>query len=465
MPESFQVFSDFVGSFRLTPPEDAAEYEHIQTSKVSWHSIADDRMVYAPEIWFQPHDQLSLAALQKKLSSWLARQGLPSDEESVGLTIVVLALLAEEKTDLVESLKELQRCIKTVDVIHFHVLPSLGGSGWEGTFNWSHFRFERLDASKLGYRCRKADANLLLQKASALDGSPSIRSPIFNRPTLDISDLFWRKQSPLMKAHGIAILQCMFQHTAALFADAMWDALEDALLLPYAISFHLFDLERIRYFPEAQTWTCMTGLGISEKHSWVGCSEFQPRLRIPKLDQAQRLFDKAESRFHFEKLPLSSLSPLITTVSRTLVRGTNHLSSQRIDESFLFQVIAIEQVFSETENTSKVVSSRTSLIAQFHLKQDWQKTFKHVSTVYDKRSRLVHSGKSVTQEDLLDAADLSSTVLRCLLRLALRPESHKEDFHKLWLKRLDYLIAGIEAGKPPSEADLIENGIIDSPTP
>jgi hypothetical protein len=463
MPESFKVFSNFASSFRLTKPRDDGAYEEANLSSIVWHCAETGEPRVFPSMWYLPASPLSIEALSKKLSKWLTSFGIAVGEDLAGMMLGVVALLIEDGKDLVSALHEIKACIKTVDTVHYHVLPSLSGDGWIGTLDWQGFIFARLDAQKLVYRCQKAQAPNHEKVVRALDGAPAVKSPIFKRAIVDISELFWRHKTPAIRRHRTDILEPYLQQCALLHIDAMWEALEDAFLFPFSVGYHVMNFQNIRSFPEAQTWTVYPHLGIDGKHSWVGRLDFWVKLRIPKFDQTQRVLDRAATKFRFEDFSKSSLCPLLQAVSRSVVRGVNHLSGQRVDEAFLFQIIAIEQVFSETKNTTDAISKRTALVSQSMLQMDWPKTVRHVSEIYGKRSGLVHDGNSVNQDDLLAVAELAHMVLRCLMRLCLRLESHQPGFQKIWLKRLDYLVAGMEAQKQPTEAELIENGIIDPP--
>jgi len=60
----------------------------------------------------------------------------------------------------------------------------------------------------------------------------------------------------------------------------------------------------------------------------------------------------------------------------------------------------------------------------------------------------------------LAANKLGIAVFRCLMHLCTTGDANKDGFHERWLKRLDLLVAGFEAEKPPSSAEMAENGIL-----
>ena len=151
------------------------------------------------------------------------------------------------------------------------------------------------------------------------------------------------------------------------------------------------------------------------------------------------------------------------------------MMGQRLDESFLLLIIAIEQVFSEREKTTQAVASRTAIAASRALisTTPQPRSTSPLSMMFGADSctkanlrqclrgfRYSYHGDNPT-EDRQAANALGEAVIRCLIRLCLLPGAEEEGFHERWLKRLDYLVAGIEAGKAPSDSELAENGLIE----
>ena len=432
----------------------------LYTPRLNRNGQTDDFTL--PEMWYRQETELSMAALEKKLSRWMAVRSLPASDDSLGAVLGILAAMIEDGTDLVSTLTEFETLIRTVDATHLYVLSGLVGSGgWGNQLTWQGFRFERLNGEALVTRCKKAGALLFAASASHLDGAPSFLSPIFKRTTFDFAELFWRRRSPAIQKHGVALLQAYFEAASDLHVDAMWRAIEDAFLLPDALGLHYFNFTELRWLPGAEVWTFYDGLGPDRIHSWIGKLISLHPIKVPKFDQAAIALEELEKRHQFPRLKASPLFPLLESVSRSLARSTGHLLGERVDESFLFLIIAIEQVFSEKEKTTQAVASRTAIVAHRHLGMDYATAKKHVADLYDARSRFVHQGKPATIDDRMSADELGAAVIRCLMRLCLMPAVTAEGFHEGWQRRLDYLVAGIEAGKQPSDADLVENGIID----
>lgn len=465
MPETFKVFSSLASDFRLSAPSssDGWECEVLASSMI--RQANELAFFDVPKLWWRANGELRLPALMKKLQRWLQSQNLPASDEIVKIMLGMIAVRTMDGVNLVSILQEMQEAVRAVDVVQIHMLSEEDTSEWIGSLEWAGFRLGPLDASKLAYRCRKAKSVRFEAQARELDGVKSVQSPSTKRTFLDWSDVCWRVRSSNIKRYGPTLLEYHHQYCAHIYAAAMWSELEDAWLIPQALGLHHFSVRDLEKMSGSSTWTILSGLGPSSVHSWIGTTANEEVIRRVDLEKTEAAVIRLADHHNFGALPKSSLFPLIRSVSRSLVRSTAHLLGDREDESFLFLVIAIEQVFSEKQNTTQAVVSRTAIVAHRFLNLSYKEAEKKVARLYDARSKLVHAGASVTTESLLEANDLGEIVLKCLLRLSCGPYAQEKNLHESWLKRLDYLIAGIEAGKPPSEADLIENGIIDSPTP
>lgn len=466
MNEIVKVFGTFASSLRLSPPPAGEEGWHEEElASMPIVQMEGPSTFDLPSIWWRSCGELRFSAFHKKLQRWLQSLQVPSSDAVVNIIIGMIAIRVSDGLSLEAILQELKNTIKKADVTHVHTLSDDTNLDWSNSMEWAGFRFESLDSSKLVHRCRKAKSDRFEKKALELNEVPSIHSPVVKQQMLDWLEVCWRVKSSNIKTFGVAFAEHYLQLCAKDYTEQMWEQLEDAWLLPQALGLHLFDLTTLRSMPGSNTWTCISRVGMSSALSWMGVSfnaELVNSLDLPRLE---RSIKNLSARYQFEAVQNSTLHPLIRGVSRSLVRSSSHMIGGRKDESFLFLIIAIEQVFSEKHNTTQAVVSRTSLVAHLFLKWSFQEAQKKVSRVYDVRSKLVHGGVSVVTEDLLEANDLGEAVLKCLLRLARSPRGQDQNLHESWLKRLDYLVAGIEAGKPPSDADLIENGIIDSPLP
>lgn len=424
-------------------------------------------MKQVPAIWFRPDEKLTPKALQTKLQKWLLRLGVVTDDKITGIVTSILALLSEDGHSLPESLQLLEQHVYEVDVLHWHVLPTLTGDGWQGSLKWEGFQFGRLDAQKLVYRCRKAQAMIHEKAAGALDGAPAVWSPILKRKVMDVGRLFWTLKSPAVQKHGASVLEAYLQCMTRLHVEAMWDTVEDAFLLPFALSYPFINLSALRSPAGAETWTCYSGIGLNGTQTWINRDIHLRTERMPRdLSQVQRLLDRTVQRYQIDQLTTSNLYGLLLQVSRSIARSNTHLWSARSDESFLFLIIALEQVFSEKQNTTKAVTRRTAMVVHRALDLTFEEAEKLAVRLYDRRSRLVHDGEvGVATDDLLPTSDFSAETLRCLARLCAKPESHTSDFHEKWLKKLDYMIAGIDAGSSPTDAALVEAGILELKNP
>lgn len=464
---SFHLFNSLVSSFRLSEPENLNEYENIKVSNHEWTEAETGKITQMPAVWYKPDGNLTPKALQEKLAKWISRRGIVVNNEIAGIMINLLALLSEDGHTLSETLDFMEQHVFEVDVQHCHLLPNLDGDGWNGALVWDEFEFGRLDCNKLINLCRVANAVTLEKSAASLDGAPGFWSPIFRRKIIDVGRLFWTLRSPAVAKYGENLLQSYLFQTASLHIDEMWDELEDAFLIPFGLSYPFIDLTALRVATAAESWTYYSGIGQNGAQSWIGKKISLSTLRMPKdLGPIQQRLDQTSQRYQIKQLNASSLYGLLVQVSRSIAKSNSHFWSSRRDESFLFLIIGLEQVFTEKLNTSKAITKRTALVTHRSLDLTFEEAEKLVKRLYDRRSRLVHDGVTgVIIDDLISARDLATETMRCLTRVCAQPESNNHGYQEKWLKKLDYLIAGIDAGSPPSDAALIEVGILKRKTP
>jgi hypothetical protein len=462
MSDSFEVFTDFVSSFRLSEPTDPSGFSRAEVSDITWMDPNSGVMTAMPAIWFRSDDRLTLKALQAKIQKWLLRLGIATDDKIEGIVTCIIALLSEDGHSLPKSIQLLEQHASEIDVLHWHVLPTKKEDVWQGSMEWDGFAFCRLDAQNLIYRCRKANAINHMTSAGALDGTPAILSPTMKRKILDIGRLFWSLRSLAVQTHGASVLDWYLNHTARLHVSAMWDDLEDAFLIPVALSFPVFNFSTLRSLAGAETWTCYSGIGKNGNQSWIGRGIQLNVVPMPHdLNQVQSLLDNVSKSFQIKEVVDSRLRGLMIQVCRSISRSNSHLWSLRRDESFLFLIIALEQVFSEKENTTKALTRRTAMVVHRALRLTFKEAEKLASRLYDRRCKLVHQGElGVTTDDLLSTRDFANETLRCLVQICARQNSQDPDFHSIWLRKLDYLIAGIDANCPPSETGLFDAGIL-----
>jgi hypothetical protein len=181
-------------------------------------------------------------------------------------------------------------------------------------------------------------------------------------------------------------------------------------------------------------------------------------------ERVPRVLRELRESYGFERFDDSPLHRSMKLFADFVARARRHEIDHHPNEALLHYVIALELIFGERQTIQKSVSERVGLITfrenrrSFEQQRDW------IDKIYNMRSRYVHDGIEVTDEEQIDQLRrLCEQTFRCLLRLqAAHPHRllKGENVLAAWLRELDYLVAGFGAGKQPAETQLAETFIL-----
>ena len=241
--------------------------------------------------------------------------------------------------------------------------------------------------------------------------------------------------------------------------------LEKKLLVAVALTGGVLDLAKLKHHPGICYISTYQKFGLEHSHGQVGMQYLQRGTALPGPSFAEKAFRSLDHCYKMSGLPLSPFCTLIQGIARSISRSWTHAYEGRLDEAFLFMIIALEQVFSERSATTQAVASRTAVVTYRALQKQFGEAQKMLLQLYDKRSRLVHGGKPVEYADFECANEVAKCVLETLLRLSCEladdSELDAETTHRDWLKKLDFIKAAIEAGESIEKELLSKCGILD----
>jgi hypothetical protein len=171
---------------------------------------------------------------------------------------------------------------------------------------------------------------------------------------------------------------------------------------------------------------------------------FCPIDQAPSVDYANidhRIPAKEEElrrKFSFTGLTNSEIYQTLGTYCRFVVKAKTYEDENRLDEAFLHYVIALDLLFGGKDESTQAVSRRTAMIVSRVLEESFQAMVKRMKTIYEKRSKYVHAGVSVSNQDMKLVQPVINEVLFCLLRLQAIPDNKAQGFVNAWLKTDTY---------------------------
>jgi hypothetical protein len=186
---------------------------------------------------------------------------------------------------------------------------------------------------------------------------------------------------------------------------------------------------------------------------------------VPEIDFAQAdrrypcVFEELKTAYGFEGLTSSGVHQTLATFSRFVLQSKVHLDHGRLDEAFLHYVIALDLLFGDKDRSTETVSTRAAMVTHRTLGKSYPEAVKVLKDIYGARSKYVHEGKSVGEDQLERVTPIVNEVVRCLLRLQSQPQSTDAGFIYQWLKKLSYFVAAFDAGKSIDDAEFTAAGI------
>jgi hypothetical protein len=467
MPESFKAFEPLVASFRFSYPSIPGEWKFHRLRESEQEMLANGSLRKQDQVvlWYhQEPGKPSFNSFCDKLNKWLVRESHPTSQRMINALIEVILELMRPGRSLVDALQQLHSRLKSADVSHFAFLPTVVPEKERGgLLEFEGFAFGHFDLDDLKYRCQRAGTDFFDLYSKLLEGRPAISTPIYKRVIFDmvamlrkVPNFTW--ESPLYQA----VLR-YFEALAAEHFEMTWSEFGEKKLLIEAFGYGIVDEEILRRLPGLWKITIYLNFGAPDHSAGYVVPDIASKtLGLPHLGEMQMAIQILEKEYQFDNLHRSSLHSLLLSICRSIATSRRFRTEQRLDEAYLHQVIALEQVFSEKEKTTQAVGGRTAALVHRQLGMTYQEAKKAIVKLYDSRSLFVHKGQRVAPENLVRIEPVSLAVVKALIHLCHLPESAEEGFCAAWLKRLDYFIAGYEAGVEPSAEMALANGLIEA---
>ena len=122
-----------------------------------------------------------------------------------------------------------------------------------------------------------------------------------------------------------------------------------------------------------------------------------------------------------------------------------HEATQSLDTAFMYKIIALELSICSSKPSADFACRGAALLS-IDTGISFEDARKKLKSIYDTRSRFVHSGKLPPSEDLNFIDELNQSVLKSMLRLR---NMNKTFIKETWHKHLDLVANTLEVGLSP----------------
>ncbi|PZO59283.1 MAG: hypothetical protein DCF15_04200 [Phormidesmis priestleyi] len=456
--QDIEVFNQFLASLTLRLPDSASDFERIEAvprrALSDLSQIASSNPIY---LWYSGSCQLTLTGMTQVLAKELSRKGHIS---TLGMAKAILAILCLTSSGVGTPAGRLNTIIEAIgpaDSSQFWIAPYPPPQDFK-TFQLGKFLIGKLNRQKLLYRCQKASCDFFERDPNQfLD-----RFAIEHEP-ISVSVLDWPSIRNHFELSNSDVLAVLVDH----YFDSLTQNLQDDFRHKFRTSQEVLVVAGAPYvnLDLPQVLSGSTFVSVYQKIGKDKSSYFCPLGMKIAIDFAQvdrHLPAKAEelkNKFAFTDLDNCEIHQSLETYCRFVFKAKIYENENRRDEAFLHYVIALDLLFGEKDASTRKVSSRTALVVSRALGESFDETVKRMKSIYEKRSKYVHAGKSVLEQDIEQIRPIIKEVFFCLLRLQSVRGNRVQGFVESWLKNLDYFIAAVEAGKEIEDKDLIVAGL------
>jgi hypothetical protein len=460
-------FAALLQSLTLTRPEKAEEWSQEQIVPPS--PAGDENGIFMEpgcSVWYRPCEGLTFDGLVRRVEKELTTQRHKADQSLARCVIGMFVLHPERRHNPVGVFNRLTSTIADADLSQFFVAP-VPCQGKIHPFTLGEFTIGPANLSRIEHRTKKAGSHDFFARwhhqlsdrftvernvvPCRAIGIPTLRDEI-------IKHISWSQEARRVWERCATYY---FHALAISYAQDFWDALLSDQHLLIAAGAPYLDERVIRRLTPGQMISVFRNIAGGGFVAPIG-QDFQV-LEVAGVDtRIPKVIAELREQFGFAAYNETDVHHTLRTFALFLSKARRHELDGRMGEAFLHHIIALDLLFGEKDSATVSVSRRTAIIVHTALDITLGAAQKMINQLYDTRSKYVHRGIEMPNEEIAKAANVCREVLFALLRF--QHDAKQSKTINGWLKNLDYLNSAIDAGKPIAMDELSALGIATTPS-
>jgi hypothetical protein len=411
LPEvsQFEEFLTGVGISAQKPVSD--HYEVIHSAEAS--NQGDGVTLY---LEFRP-GELQLSSALRKIGESLDAAGSPASRP---VALAVLGLIAATKREEahVAHANHVLRELRRVNLLFNHVVLTPPVAAVDIRADYGPMKIEPFDPTRLEYWARRGQARWPVDLKD-LRGRTALVGAVDDVTVLNIDRL--PRASLQAKVHGVApeaIVDCYYQAVADVLLKRAMSATTARLSLVEAANLaglHVSSLTTWSLGIHLFTWATSPA---GSAGCWAVFRRPGLQLNVPPARIWATARQWLSSEFGLDGFPdRQPIDHIAHTFARQMQNARYHLSERRINDAFLYFVIALDHLLGEDGRSVSAVTTRTCVLTHTMRSRSFDEEMAAVRRIYDVRSRLVHSASDVSEADLREADEIARCVLWALTRV------------------------------------------------
>jgi len=470
-----QVFQTFLSSLTITAPQEEAGHESVMAIPPVKASFPNGMVLERPGInlWYAKTN-LSLKSLECRIEEELLQRGHKTSSGIILSLLSVFALLPGRRENPVSNLNRIFDQVSSGDLSQYQILPASKPPDY--SLKFGSFTIDNLNWQVLKYRCNKAHSDYFELYGDKLIGRFAIERDFIKVKVIDWKPFIrelrdecvddFSQEGPLYQ-----FILSYFEQLSWVFFDDFKDSMLEKQHLLIAAGAPYIDEKVLSLIPGSDKISVYLNVG-KDKFGYVVPVQTHQTIELGGSDvKMRKTKEYLKETFNIDED--THLNPTLKIFAFFLSKAKRHNWDNRLDESFLHYIIALDLLFGEKNLITEAIGNRVAICVFNKMNKDgYYKKFgtpkmdfpsqkKRIQKLYEARSQYVHSGEHVKEELGEEAEVICVEILYCLLRLHVQNptlKNHQEQIGK-WLEKLDYLAASEIAGEDQSKEKYLEFGI------
>ena len=413
---------------------------------------------------FYPKDvQIPFEDLIKKIELDLKHRKHPANPEIAKLFLFLYSLIPKTPENAVQNFNKIYEEIEKCDVTQNMIFPIPHKE--EGKYRLGCFEFGKFDIDKFNSRCTKSGSAPPVH--SDLENKLSIERNYFQSYVLNHSRIVQLRE--WFPPEFTAIEKFWNEYFGAIgeeLKENFWDIFADEQEIHIAHR-EIFLSTKYLKLQNNNLFTLFLNIGGKEK-SRVGYKNLGWLVSLVSggIYDFRHIYElypssakELKEKYSFSGFKEFELHKTIKNYVHFISRAQELKLDNHIDDSFLNYIIALDLLLGDENISGKSVTLRTSVLTHKQFNNTFHEQAKKINKLYKSRSKFVHEGKSIKENELDEIGEIDFEIFKCLMRLQNNKDAKEKHFRDNWIKILDFIASAAEADRDISEEDFRKVGV------
>jgi len=454
LPETFIPFLD---SLDFSANGTGTPLVQLWPEKIATNASGYESTVPAVNLYQRFKTQVTISGFRQKFLNWLREEKHVANEAVVDAILGCAVGASSSGLKRGAFLESAMALFREAEVSHFFVFPN---KAITKPIYFDGYSLGEINISVLSSRCERARSDYAKLYTKQLSGRFALQSPDFKHIVIDFGTLS-KDYNIYSSSTWQNLILNYFEQIARQHFEFMWWHLNQTQVLSAPFNVNFVDVENLRSFMGRFAQSITIYLDFSQIPGGYVLPEGNDLiLNQPGPDsESFTRFNEHRKKYRLFEIGDSELGRTIHTCAGFCQQAVRFLESGHDDDAALYATICLEYLFSEEQSTAEAVCTRTAALTHLRTANSYSEAKSELRKLYDARSGFVHSGKSVTHAQAGRLVVYARETLRSLFVLHFKPENRSQGFLGKWVKSLDFIVAGFNAGKTAENPVLEENGV------